>query len=262
MRADGIEQGIGAAGGVGAPAGALGMCQPAASASRRVPAGPAVTAASVRDVPPSMLPPELRPDKDPELSASHEVDEVDLLRSQEYGLLANLLARAPTQNLLDRLSTLEGDASPLGLAHSKLAEAARALDADAVSREYFDLFVGLGRGEILPYASYYLTGFLNERPLARVREDLQALGIETADEVREPEDHVAILCEVMSGLAAGHFGAEPGADRRFFERHLKPFAERFFGDLETAASSRFYRSVGALGRLFTEIEAEAFAIEN
>ncbi|MDB5558236.1 MAG: molecular chaperone TorD, partial [Enterovirga sp.] len=98
--------------------------------------------------------------------------------------------------------------------------------------------------------------------LARVREDLQALGIETSDDVREPEDHVAILCEIMAGLAAGQFAAGPGAERRFFEQHLKPFAERFFSDLETAASSRFYRSAGALGRLFIEIEAEAFAIES
>ena len=201
-------------------------------------------------------------DEDFRVSQGSEVDEIDLLRSQEYGLLANLIARAPTQDLLSRLSRLDGDASPLGAAHRRVAEAARAADPDAVSQEYFDLFIGVGRGEVLPYASYYLTGFLNERPLARVRADLQALGIETADEVREPEDHVAILCEVMSGLAAGRFDAEPGADRRFFERHIKPFAERFFADLETATSSRFYRSVGALGRLFIEIETEAFAIEN
>jgi TorA maturation chaperone TorD len=241
MRAEGVGIAVRGAEPIGVSARALGMSSPAVSTG---------------------LAPELLVAKEPELSHDSEIDEIDLLRSQEYGLLANLIANAPTQDLLDRLSRLDGDASPLGQAHRALAAAARTSDADAVSREYFDLFVGIGRGELLPYASYYLTGFLNERPLARVREDLEALGIETSEDVREPEDHVGILCEIMSGLAGRRFGAEPEAERRFFEKHLKPFAERFFADLETATSSRFYRSVGALGRLFIEVEAEAFAIEN
>jgi TorA maturation chaperone TorD len=262
MRAEAMEEAVRVAGGIGALPGALGISQPAVSSWKRVPTERVMAVEAVTDVPRSVLRPDLFGDKELVLSEDPEVDDVDLLRSQEYGLLANLLARAPSPALLEGLSRLEGDSSPLGLAHRGLAEAARSADADAVSREYFDLFVGLGRGEILPYASYYLTGFLNERPLARVREDLQGLGIETDADLREPEDHVAILCEVMSGLAAGRFGSEPGADRRFFDRHLKPFAERFFGDLERANASRFYRSVGALGHLFMEIETEAFAIEN
>jgi TorA maturation chaperone TorD len=94
-----------------------------------------------------------------------------------------------------------------------------------------------------------------------VREDFRRLGIERAEAEREPEDHIAILCEVMSGLADGRFEAEPGAQRRFFERHLKPWAARFFTDLEAARSARFYRAVGAVGRLFMEIEAEAFTMD-
>lgn len=188
-----------------------------------------------------------------------DVDEVDRLRAQEYGLLAHLLARAPSRDLLDRLSRLEGDATPLGMAHAQLAEAASTADPNALEREYFDLFIGVGRGELLPYASYYLTGFLHERPLARVREELELLGIERAQE-GEPEDHLAILCEVMAGLAEGRFGAEPGAERRFFENHLKPFAPRFFADLATARAARFYRAVGRLGRTFMEVETEAFAM--
>ena len=262
MRTEGIEEAIRAAGGIGALARALGISQPAVSNWKRIPADRVVAVEAVTGVHRSLLRPDLFGDKERELSQDPELDEIDLLRAQEYALLANLLARAPSRELLGKMARLEGDASPLGAAHRKLAQAAAATSADAVSREYFDLFVGLGRGEILPYASYYLTGFLNERPLARVREDLQALGIETSEDVREPEDHVAILCEVMSGLAGRQFAAEGDAERRFFDRHLKPFAERFFEDLETANSSRFYRSVGALGRLFIEIETEAFAIEN
>jgi TorA maturation chaperone TorD len=188
-------------------------------------------------------------------------DDIDILRSQEYDLLAVLLGRAPTQDVLDGVGALKGDASPLGLAHLALAEAAAAADADALQREFFDLFVGVGRGELLPYASYYLSGFLHERPLASVRESMSALAVERADNVFEPEDHVAILCEVMAGMAAGRIDAGPGGERRFFERHLQPWAPRFFVDLETAKSARFYRAVARVGGLFMDIEAEAFAMD-
>ena len=188
-------------------------------------------------------------------------DDVDALRAQEYALLALLLSRAPTAELLGRLGELRGDASPLGLAHIALADAARTADPDAVSREYFDLFVGVGQGELLPYGSYYLTGFLHGRPLARLRQDLDALGIEAAETLREPEDHIAILCEVMAGIAGGQFEAQAGGEKRFFERHLEPWAPRFFADVETAQLARFYRAVATVGRVFMAVEAEAFAMD-
>src|SRR5262249_8643285 len=125
-------------------------------------------------------------------------DAVDAVRAQEYALLATLLARAPDAALLRRVAILTGDATPLGLAHAALAEAAAAHSADQIAREYFALFVGIGRGELLPYGSYYLTGFLHERPLARLRADLQGLGIESTEAQSEPEDHAAILCEIMA----------------------------------------------------------------
>jgi TorA maturation chaperone TorD len=262
MRAEGIQEAVRAAGGAGAFACGPGTAQLTVSTPQHAAANRVLMADGFSGDRGAALRPDPQPHEDDPLPSGEQPDEVDLLRSQHYDLLSVLLGRAPTDELLVTLRALEGDGTALGTAYRKLAEAARATDPDVVSREYFDLFVGLGRGEILPYASYYLTGFLNERPLARVREDMQALGIEAADDLREPEDHVAILCEVMSGLAARRFEAAPGADRRFFDRHLKPFAERFFTDLELANSSRFYRAVGALGRLFIEIETEAFAIEN
>ena len=188
-------------------------------------------------------------------------DDVDALRAQEYALLALLLSRAPTAELLGRLADLKGDASPLGLAHIALADAARTADPDAVSREYFDLFVGVGQGELLPYGSYYLTGFLHGRPLARLRQDLDTLGIEADETLREPEDHIAILCEVMAGLAGRQFEAQAGGEKRFFERHLEPWGARFFADVETAQLARFYRAVGTVGRVFMAVEAEAFAMD-
>ena len=171
-----------------------------------------------------------------------------------------LLGKAPDTETLKRVATLKGDASDLGIAHLELASAAAATDDRAASKEFFELFVGLGRGELLPYASYYLTGFLHERPLARVREDLRLLGIERAGPSREPEDHIAILLEVMAGLARGDFDAEFAEQARFFDRHLKPWAARMFADLEMSQAARLYRAVGRVGRVFMELESEAFTL--
>jgi TorA maturation chaperone TorD len=116
----------------------------------------------------------------------------------------------------------------------------------------------LGRGELLPYGSYYLTGFLHERPLARLRDDLARIGVARSDGVVEPEDHVGILCEIMSGLAGRRLPAPPDSDRLIFDKHMTPWIGRFFADLENAEGADFYRRVGALGRIFVGIEREAF----
>jgi len=195
-----------------------------------------------------------------DLAVEKEIEEVDVLRGAEYAMLSVLLGKAPSGDLLSRLAAIRGDATALGLAHIDLANAAQATDETAAGREYFNLFIGVGRGELLPYGSYYQTGFLHERPLARVREDLALLGIERADSVREPEDHIAILCEIMSGLAQGEYDADAEAQARFFERHIAPWAARFFADLETTGAAQFYKSVGRVGRTFIELEAEAFKL--
>ena len=187
-------------------------------------------------------------------------DDVDRARAQEYALLATLLSCSPDDRMLGRLALLRGDASPLGAAHTALAEAAAKADAKSVKAEYFDLFDGLGGSGFLPYASYYLTGSLYGRPLARLRQALQHLGIERAEHLSEPEDHAAILCELMAGLARRQWPAPPGAERGLFEAHLVPWLGHFFADLERAEAARFYRSVGTLGRVYLEIEAEAFAL--
>jgi TorA maturation chaperone TorD len=190
------------------------------------------------------------------------VDPVDAARAQEYALLAALLSRPPSNALLAEIARSRGDVTPLGRAHAALAEAAAQVTTASVDREYFDLFVGLGRGELLPYGSYYLTGFLNERPLSRLREDLAVLGIERIENNFEPEDHAATLCEIMAGLVGRGFPASEQAQRVFFEKHVAPWMGRLFADMEKAASAKFYRSVGSLGRLFLEIEAEAFTFAN
>lgn len=190
------------------------------------------------------------------------LDELDSARADEYALLAALLLRAPDADLLARLSCLEGDfRTPLGLAHIELAQAAASASVEAVKREYFDLFIGVGRGELVPYASYYLTGFLNERPLARLRGDMMRLGLERAEGHCDPEDHLGTLCEIMSGFAGKRFVIEAEEEHDFFIRHVAPWAGHFFADLEKAESASFYRTVGAVGRMFIDIEAEGFAME-
>ena len=189
------------------------------------------------------------------------VDDVDGLRARHYDLLAVLLGRPPCQDLLGTLAGLSGGEGILGQHVADLSRAAAEATGAGVEREFFSLFIGVGRGELLPYASYYLTGFLNERPLALVREDLAALGLSRAEAMSEPEDHLAFLMEVMAGLAGGRFAAGPDVQARFFARHLVPWADRFFGDLERAKNARFYRAVGSLGRIFMEVEAEAFAMD-
>jgi TorA maturation chaperone TorD len=193
-------------------------------------------------------------------SSNRIVDEIDRARAQEYALLATLLARSPNAELLSRLAGLPGDGSPIGLAHTALAKSARRTSEEDASREYFALFAGLGEGSFLPYSSHYLAETLYGRPLAELRQTLQHLGIEKAPERTEPEDHVAFLCEIMAGLAGGGISAPEGADRSFFEHHLSPWIRRFFADLEQAKSADFYPAVGALGRVFVDIEAHAFKV--
>lgn len=192
-----------------------------------------------------------------------DLDDVDSARADEYALLALLLLAAPDADLLARLSALQGGdtGTPLGLAHVALGQAAASASAEAVNREYFELFIGVGRGELLPYASYYLTGFLNERPLARLRGDMQRLGLERAKGHYDPEDHLGTLCEIMGGFAGNRFLIADNEQHDFFARHIAPWAGRFFADLENAKAAKFYRAVGALGRTFIDIEVEGFAME-
>lgn len=190
------------------------------------------------------------------------IPEEERLRAEVYGMLARTLAAPPDAARLAALAALSGNDSEFGGALSDLAHAAAATTVDAVVREYHDLFIGLGRGELLPYASYYLTGFLHEKPLADLRGALAKLGIERADRMKEPEDHVAALCEAMAGLITGRFGtpATLAVQHEFFEAFLAPWASRFFHDLETAEAARLYAAIGRIGRLFLGVEQTAFAI--
>jgi TorA maturation chaperone TorD len=191
--------------------------------------------------------------------AAPGLDEVAASRGDSYALLASLLWRAPDSAMLQRLAVPPTAQGELAKARAALAEAAASADPVAVAREHFALFIGVGGSELTPYASYYLTGFLHERPLADLRADLRRLGLSAAPGLGEPEDHLAFLCEVMAALIRG--GNIAAIDEAaFFARHLQPWARRCFHDMENCPSARFYRPVGRLGRLIMEIEADAFVL--
>jgi TorA maturation chaperone TorD len=174
----------------------------------------------------------------------------DRIRGNVYALLGNLLAAAPDDPLLEMLRGISpeaDDSSLLAASWQMLAVAAARTDPQALRQEYDALFIGLGRGEVVPYGSWYLTGFLMEQPLAQLRGDLRALGIERQPGVHEPEDHAAALCDTMALLVSA---TDP-----------VPLEQQHnFRDLQTAGSARFYRAVGQLGEQFIGVEAQAFRV--
>ncbi len=184
----------------------------------------------------------------------------DISRADLYDFLGRLLARAPNQETLDQLALLEPDETEIGRAIFAVRRLSERLGADEVDREYHRLFIGMGRGELLPFASYYLTGFLNEKPLATLRNDMARMGLARADTTFEPEDNIASLCEMMGGLIRGRFGDPLSLDeqRTFFNAHLEKWAGHFFSDLEASENAVFYAPVGTLGRQLIEIERNAF----
>jgi TorA maturation chaperone TorD len=251
-RDPGLDAAIRAAGGVGELARRLGVSQPSVSGWKRIPAERIARVEAATGLTRAALRPDL-------YEAQPQRDDLDLARAREYALLARLLLRAPDAALLSALAQLRGDATELGLSRIALAEAASATSAEAVGHEYFDLFIGVGRGDVLPYASFYLTGFLLERPLVAVRQAMAELGLARDPQVAEPEDHLGTLCEIMSGLADGSIVSDDSGEA-FFRKHLAPWAARCLADIAAAPSANFYRAVGRLGQGFIGIETEAFAL--
>ena len=189
-----------------------------------------------------------------------EIPEEDALRADLYDFLGAMLSAPPSQDLLTKAAGLTGDDSDIGRGIKALATIARAMTPATAKQEFEALFIGLGRGELMPYGSYYLTGFLNEKPLASLRNDMTRLGIERAPNVYEPEDNIASLSEMMAGMIRGRFfsAASLAEQKRFFNTHVGPWAGHFYSDLEAARNSVLYAPVGAIGKAFIEIEKEAF----
>ena len=187
----------------------------------------------------------------------------DELRAQHYRLLAHFLTAAPHARDLQMAAALSADeATTLGRAVNALADAAGKTDEVAEGDAYQELFIGLGRGILVPYGSYYLTGFLHEKPLARLRVEMSELGIQRNDGVKEPEDHISSILEMMAGLIAGDFGDIPQERQRsFFAAHVNTWAGHFFRDLSLDTTSNFYAALGTLGGVFLEVEEHALRLD-
>lgn len=186
----------------------------------------------------------------------------DSVRAHLYGLFAGLLARPPGSQLLSMLAGIDEpteDIDEMATAWRMLKLAAQRSDVDAVDDEFHALFIGVGRGELVPFGSWYLTGFMMDRPLAVLRADLAALGIERTEQTHEPEDHAAALCETMALLITSD-DLDTDDERRFFKQHLEPWMGVFFADLQTANSACFYRAVGRLGQAFMGFEERYLAM--
>lgn len=191
---------------------------------------------------------------------SQTIADIDRARADLYNFLGALLAAPPDEMLLAQTASLSGDDTELGQAIGTLARVAKVSKPKAVTAEFNALFIGLGRGELLPFASYYRTGFLNEKPLANLRRDMMARGMQRSETVFEPEDSIASLMEMMGAMIIGRFGkpAELADQKLFFNAHIRPWASHFFTDLEEAKTSVFYAPVGTVGKVFMSVEAEAF----
>lgn len=198
----------------------------------------------------------------PDSDASETISEEQRYRASAYGLLAALLRSSPDQAMLSQLcdlceTTSEGD--ELMLSMSMLALAAKVHNAEDVADEFHQLFIGLGKGEVVPYGSWYLTGFLMEKPLSDLREDLARLGFERSEDVAEPEDHAAALCEVISIMIGD--ASELSVQDQFFQAHMANWLDRFFNDLGNAGSAVFYKSVARFGAAFIALEKQYFSMQ-
>lgn len=210
---------------------------------------------------------------------TNPISEGDHLRANTYSLLAALFAAPPQADLIDRLSQAGSHLAPSGetdpssqnpplsetteesLSHAwqNLREAAQTADIDAIDSEYHTLFIGVGRGELIPYGSWYQTGFMMDRPLAALRTELDALGFERLEGVKEPEDHAAALLESMALIiSTDEYTFE--TQQRFFARHIDPWMHSFFKDLTKSTNADFYSKVGKFATTFLAFEVRYLSI--
>lgn len=192
-------------------------------------------------------------------------DQAQAMRAAVYDLLASLLARSPEEETLERLRSIgEVDASEgqIAMGWELMKRASQKSQLDSVQEEYFSLFIGLGRGELVPFGSWYMTGFLMEKPVAVLRGELIALGIERQDGVVESEDHIAALCESMAIIIRSSEEIPLATQQQFFTDHLAPWVGRFFNDMQNAKAAHFYRSVGFFGESFFEFERQLLEMQS
>lgn len=205
---------------------------------------------------------------DSELPMAREMMYEDLARADLYGLLASLFYQAPTNDLLHRIAASaaygNGQSAPqeadLTIAWQDLVHLAAQSNEKDWKSEYEEYFIGVGKQEIFLYGSYYLTGFLNEKPLVELRRDLAALGIAGSESITETEDHIATLCEVMRYLIAGEDLSISNLtqQKKFFNEHIRTWVELLFDAVRQKEDVTHYQAVVALAKAFFAAEGQAF----
>lgn len=179
------------------------------------------------------------------------------LRAEIYFLLSTLYRKCPDQELLDFLSDIETEAaqSDMQRAWLALSESARNADLNTLEDEYQDLFIGIGRGEVVPFASWHRTGSLMEKPLADIRQDLERLGFQREEGVKEPEDHIAALCEVMALIS----NQDEKQQQAFFNNHIATWFDKFVTQVKQAEHANFYRAVAQFTMSYLSLEQVRFS---
>lgn len=200
-----------------------------------------------------------------ELVPSVDLSPEDLARADVYALISSLMYAPPTSQVLEFLRSGEVGVPEDGesgfAAAWKALRRAAAQRSDEDLREEFDaLFWGVGRPRVMVYGSYYLTGFMNERPLAELRDDLARLGYRRETRAAEPEDHIAALCDVMRLLIVS--GADLGSQQEFFGKHLRPWYRKLANALASTEGADFYKTVGSFAVAFFDVESASFEIGN
>ncbi|PMO34984.1 MULTISPECIES: TorD/DmsD family molecular chaperone [Vibrio] len=180
------------------------------------------------------------------------------LRTEIYLVLSALFRSAPSEEMIEFLISLEVEPSESAMQKAWIAlqQAAKDSNREALEDEYQDLFIGIGRGEVMPFGSWHMTGAMMEKPLAEIRHDLELLGFERDENVKEPEDHIAALCEVMSMLT----GEEEDLQQAVFNKHIAPWFNSFTQQLENAQSANFYKPAAQLCEAFLTLEQVRFSV--
>ena len=199
----------------------------------------------------------------PESPLSGALDE-ETARAELYGLLALLFYAPPTTELLTQLRAAATETPAAGAFLEEpwrtLVGIARTMTDEAIQNECNLLFGGVGKPEIYLYGSHFLSGFLNEKPLARLRTELNNLGLARSEGMSETEDHFAYLCEVMRYLIAGDDVAVANLTRQreFFSTHIQPWVNAMCEDIKNNPQAHFYASLAELNQAFMGIEAQGF----
>nr|WP_306309795.1 molecular chaperone [Vibrio sp. D401a] len=180
------------------------------------------------------------------------------MRTEIYLVLSALFRSAPSEEMIEFLTSLEVEPSESAMQKAWIAlqQAAKDSNREALEDEYQDLFIGIGRGEVMPFGSWHMTGAMMEKPLAEIRHDLELLGFERDENVKEPEDHIAALCEVMSMLT----GEEEDLQQAVFNKHIEPWFNSFTQQLENAESANFYKPAAQLCEAFLTLEQVRFSV--